>query len=316
MTHRHSKSAELSEEALHPVSTDTTWSRDHYNEMLQMYRVRVHGQYSPVCPQAIYALLGTRMEADGELDGSNVSGQTLVEGSKKRGRPKRDASAGEDGKRRRGEGDGGVHEHEVKPAPKAKSKAAAKAKCAKLVCWGCAKAFDSGLTTSAKFDPGCKRIVDRLYKVAFPEKSEWLKQQLAMAETCKRLVLNYRESGFLLQYHEELRAESAVIADDLGKMMTLDKYVKWAMDEEGKRTSESTREWQNWFADPKVLKDKKNGFHRVWVHTDDEVRFRNAVTKSKVSMQGSKNIMKKATADDVERQRTMILQDHDKGGFD
>eukprot|EP00969_Alexandrium_andersonii_P136963 6058938-Alexandrium_andersonii.AAC.1 len=120
---------------------------------------------------------------------------------------------------------------------------------------------------------------------------------------------------FVTQYHEELVAESSVLVDDDGVMMTEDRYcIEMAKPEHGGLSATVAKaKYQDLTNAPEAVKDTKEGKDRVRVALDTHVRFQNKIArrKSVVCSEAPKKITSEA---ELERVRARTLKNHDAMG--
>lgn len=284
------------------------------------------------------------MEADGEDLAEAPSAPVGEPSPKKRGRPKGVAKAKSSSK----------PENETeKPTTPAQAKL-------KAQCMGCGKVFDRKLMASNRYCVDDKMIIDRLYHAAKAQGcTEWLADQLSTLEGSQRIVAAYKLrfpnwktkktpiKGFMAQYREMIVAETSVLYDNDGIMMTEDRFVQeMAKPERGGLTSSAARlKFADLLQDPTAIKDKilplclascspfsflvfcfdrlvgappnlaanprKGGEDRARVELDDHVHLQNKYSRLK-QLLTTEQAKKNATEEDLKRMRHRVLSEHDK----
>ena len=119
---------------------------------------------------------------------------------------------------------------------------------------------------------------------------------------------------FVTQYIEMVVAESAVVWDGDGIMMTEARYVlEMAKPEHGGYSGKAARDkCAILLNDPTSIKDKKNGVDRVRVDLDDHVRFQNKFSRLKQVIQ-SQQAKKNMGEEEVQALQSRVFSGHDQG---
>ena len=235
------------------------------------------------------------MDADGEVLPDAVAPESPgpeVEAAKRgRGRPRKSVSSSNLGDSEK-EG--------IPKKAKAKASSAKEGKSGKVQCMGCGKLIDRKLMANLRYCHDDKLITDRLYKAAkAQDRTTWLSEQLSSIESTQRLIAAYKlrfpqwkteradNKRFLTQYVEMVQAETAILYEGDGVMLTEDKFVMhMAKAENGGFSGQKARvEFARLLQDPTTVKDKKHGLDRVRVDLEDHVRFQNKFSKLKQLIQ-------------------------------
>ena len=214
--------------------------------------------------------------------------------AKGRGRPKGTAKADGAGAAAKGKAKAKAKEKKavIQKDGKPAAKQGGKGKC---FCMGCHKNFKAAAMATNKYCVDDKLISDRLYHAAAAQgKSEWIREQLAIPKSCKKLCDAYRErfpnlkernqpGKFLTTYIEEVNAESGIVFDDDGIMMTKDRYIIEAAKPEfgGVGATAAAAEWDVHFRAPGAITDQKRNKDRVRISMDDHAIFRNKFSSTK-----------------------------------
>ncbi|CAE7524520.1 unnamed protein product [Symbiodinium sp. CCMP2456] len=151
---------------------------------------------------------------------------------------------------------------------------------------GLRQVFERKLMANLRYCRDDKMITDRLYKAAkAQDRTEWLSEQLSSMESTQRLVAAYKlrfpqwkseradNKRFLTQYVEMVQAETAILYEGDGVMLTEDKFVMhMAKAENGGMSGQKARvEFARLVQDPTTVKDKKHGLDRVRVDLEDHL---------------------------------------------
>ncbi|CAE7346147.1 unnamed protein product, partial [Symbiodinium microadriaticum] len=192
---------------------------------------------------------------------------------------------------------------------------------------GCGKLIDRKLMANLRYCHDDKLITDRLYKAAkAQDRTTWLSEQLSSIESTQRLIAAYKlrfpqwkteradNKRFLTQYVEMVQAETAILYEGDGVMLTEDKFVMhMAKAENGGFSGQKARvEFARLLQDPTTVKDKKHGLDRVRVDLEDHVRFQNKFSKLKQLIQ-SEAAKKNISEDELQGLNNRVLSGHDRG---
>ena len=197
----------------------------------------------------------------------------------------------------------------------------------KVQCMCCGKVFDRSAMANSRYCVDGKKITDRLYHAAkAQDQVEWLADQLSTLEGSMRIVGSFKArfpqwktqrsdtKRFVTQYIEMVVAESAVVWDGDGIMMTEARYVlEMAKPEHGGYSGKAARDkCAILLNDPTSITDKKNGVDRVRVDLDDHVRFQNKFSRLKQVIQ-SQQAKKNMGEEEVQALQARVFSGHDQG---
>ena len=212
---------------------------------------------------------------------------------------------------------------------KAKAKAASGSKESKATCqcMCCGKIFARDAMANGRYCPDGKRITDRLYHAAKAQgKVDWLSEQLSTLEGSIRIVKAFKlrfpnwktdradTRRFLTQYVEIIQAETSVVYDADGIMMTEDRYVmEMSKAERGGLTAKAaSSKFQALLDDPTAIRDTKDGVSRVRVSLDDHVRYQNKYSRLKQLIEAEAQ-RKNMSDEEKGALAGRVLSDHDRG---
>ena len=204
-------------------------------------------------------------------------------------------------------------------------------------CRGCSLWFaPENMASGSNFDVTCKYRVDGVYKIAKSQKRlEWYKEvmandvslQMVLAEYAARTTpdssgkRNQTRRSATFTVLESVAAKSAVVYENLGKMMYERQYLAFADTFDGGKLTEvqAKQQWLTWKEqahEPNSTwpaKDNKgpNGELRLWVPTEDIIKFANSIEREKALTTKGKDV-KNPTEEEVGKLQKSILMGHDQ----
>ena len=128
-----------------------------------------------------------------------------------------------------------------------------------------------------------RKAMNNIYNAAKTQKElPWYYEQLSDTKKRKALLSTYfkrcpepkankkREAFYIAQWREQLRLKDASIRDDIGEMMSMSKYIDWAMKPKnlGSSMPEAQADWGRLCDDPDALTDDEGpprSPKRFWV---------------------------------------------------
>ena len=192
--------------------------------------------------------------------------------------------------------------------PKGKAKAG-NGKGKFKVCRGCRRKIPiSELAPNFWGDWACKRALDNIYKLAGrqgPKAVEFVKECRADDDKCFNMIQSYLEAcpetlesvcgkrrgqWSVVKYQERVVAAAGLVRDCIGEMQWKKLWLEFAVTARGgKLTDEAAAaKWAEWerlkeAKDPSIVFDHKGpeGALRFWVHTSDQIIFRNEYKREK-----------------------------------
>ena len=201
-------------------------------------------------------------------------------------------------------------------------------------CRGCQLWFcDEDMALGQNFDHSCKNKLDNIQRIAKAQgQMDWyrdvrsndVKLQQVMVEYTNRVACNPRKHsisrGVTMSYLESVVCSTEVITEELGKFMFERQYMAFAETFDGGKLSESQakHQWSSW----KTLvetpetdwppSDNKGpgGDLRIWVKTEDVIRFTNRMARKK-ELQLQHKATKNVSDQDMAAAHKKLQVDHD-----
>jgi hypothetical protein len=192
---------------------------------------------------------------------------------------------------------------------------------------------DEDMALAQNFDHGCKNKLDNIQRIAKAQgQMDWyrdvrsndVKLQQVLVEYTSRVTSDPRKNsvsrGVTMSYLEAVVCSTEVITEDMGKFMYERQYTAFAETFDGGKLSESQakHQWTSWKTQVETPEsdwppsDNKGpgGEMRIWVKTEDVIRFTNRMARKK-----ELQLQHKATKDVSDQQMALMhkkLQvDHD-----
>ena len=186
------------------------------------------------------------------------------------------------------------------------------------------------IALGASMDHQCKNKVDNIGRIAKSQgKTEWYQGVRANDIKLQQVVIEYNSrlgEGtkvpriLMLTYLEVVVASSAVITEEIGKIMYFRQYVAFAETFDGGKMTEvqARHQWSIWeqqIADPSSTwppSDTKgpDGEKRIWVKTEDIMKFQSKLERRKEA-QAKMSESKNASEADTQRLHKQMQLDHD-----
>ena len=216
-----------------------------------------------------------------------------------------------------------------------KSKAAGLTKSSKKCnrqCRGCGLWFEEwAMATGQSLDHGCKNKIDNIQRIAKSQgRLQWynevrsndVKLQQVLLEYTSRVSAcgNRQPRSLTMQYLEAVVASTAVIVEEIGLMMYQKQYQVFAESVDGGRMTETQAlaQWAEWLAQvtqinsawPPTDMKGPSGQRRIWIKTQDLVKFQSKIERKK-ELQAKGKEIKNADDDEIEKMHKKVQLDHD-----
>lgn len=171
----------------------------------------------------------------------------------------------------------------------------------KCQCRGCSLWFEQ-LASGTSFDHACKNKMDNISRIAKAQgKLDWYHQVRGNDIKLQQVLVEYslrvsnskqrQPRGITMQYMEQVVASTSVIVEEIGILMYERQYIVFAESIEGGRMTEvqAKQQWASWLqqrADsggewPPADMKGMSGERRIWVKTQDLMKFQSKLERAK-----------------------------------